>query len=402
MATNSSSANCGVTFCSARLTWVATAVRILISAGLALPPDLTAWIQSPVFRSVLIDPVQTISHVTEAAAIRELSLPGAAFFPDAYNGNKIHIPPLQLAAFEALMHWSVILAIIVVLADFWIASNLERLARSLLTRDDTDTTEAEGMERMDERIRPDLSHIFPFSSKTSASLLQWNDLPGFIAQFYYCSPIIVLASATTDCVQSIKVGLLLEALSESAATGNRQQHRSIVWASFALSLAVYMDLHYIVFLIPVAILWSGSDNSHGMGVLFDLFTVVLQGLSFLLVGKGRYLTVAQSTHFYTFNLVQLQPSLNILWYFGMQIFRRFHSYFTFIMAGLPYLLIIPTAIRFHQYPAVLVSKTSPVSLSSCNYFSDSHAKAVSLFLSTDCNFLVSGDYVSTSWNVVQS
>jgi len=49
------------------------------------------------------------------------------------------------------------------------------------------------------------------------------------------------------------------------------------------------------------------------------------------------------------------PSLTTIWHLGMELFLRFQVYFEFLLAGVPYLTVVPITIRLYMYPAVLVS-----------------------------------------------
>mmetsp|Transcript_11210 Transcript_11210/g.14754 ORF Transcript_11210/g.14754 Transcript_11210/m.14754 type:complete len:179 (-) Transcript_11210:426-962(-) len=48
------------------------------------------------------------------------------------------------------------------------------------------------------------------------------------------------------------------------------------------------------------------------------------------------------------------PSMSIFWYTQMQLFLRFGTYFQVLLAGLPFLIVVPTAIRLYRYPITMI------------------------------------------------
>jgi hypothetical protein len=354
---------------------------------IVLPWDLMDWWNiSSNLRSILINPVYTIQHINEAIAIRQLSV-STSKFVDAYRGQRIHIPPLVLAAMEYFFvpqhkkyyfetngsnPWMII-AIVIFVIDLLIAVRLQQLTASILQREtDDDNDEIMIQEKfMNTKILPkQMIHLFPMSksdtvtanaTKSDASLLvNWNDLPMLIAHFYFVNPITILASAGVGntlnengcCYQNLPILVLLSSLVEACRHKSKQS--SVIYITFTLAVATYMECHYAIFLIPI-LLWQCSHQRRKLIIGFYLiFTVVLQFLSILLVGSDHYISIVRMTHFYSFQLRGQSPSLSTLWYFSMEIFARFRNYFELLLGGLPYFLIAPITIRLYRYPSVLV------------------------------------------------
>jgi GPI transamidase subunit PIG-U len=362
---------------------------------------------SPLRRTGLGNITSTISSPTQKSR-----------FVDAYRGHetghsRIHLPPLALAAMESIIAmtgdapWTVrsdndqrynsphashcdwpwiALSIVGLLVDVWIGTRLERLTVHTLAREANDPSELDLMQHMNPKIAPPLTHIFPMSprressttnsatspssspvtSGTASCWLQWNDLPFYVAHLYYSNPITVLAgsaAATSYCFQNVGLACLVTALAECSAPrlllrggGSAARYgapSSATMAAFGLAVATYLDVHCVVFLIPMAI-WIGAGRAKTLGVLWDLYTCSLQALSLLLVGGDKFCSIFTTTHLHQFALRGQPPSLSTLWYFGMQMFARFRSYFEFLLGGFPYLLVVPVTIRLHRYPSVLV------------------------------------------------
>jgi hypothetical protein len=355
------------------LNWIiiAVVVRLAILFRM-LPTDLSLWIQSPALASAIVSPVYTLDHVREAVAIRQLVEPHR--FVEAYHGRQIHMPVLLLSCLEPLVeaasseYWQhVIFGFLLLLVDFLIAQTLQKLAKALLQRAKDDLWEASLQRRMPQVILPKLSHIFPIWSEPtidsisesqekvdieSEPLFDMDDLPFMVAQLYFVSPVTALSSGVFDCVQNVRTLLVLFAILQAC-----QKSGSTVATAFSLAAATYIDIHSVVFLVPAAIFLherKGQHSTSGLVVLFVVFSVWLQGLSFLLVGPRDYLSIVFTTHGHVFQLAGVAPSLSVLWYFAMEVFQRFTLYFTILLGGLPYLLVAPATIRLYRYPIELV------------------------------------------------
>ena len=214
------------------------------------------------------------------------------------------------------------------------------------------------------------------------SLIQWQDLPTVISVGYYLNPTTVLSTIVRSsdpknenvCFQNIITLLILHTLHVST---KQRSELSLVYISFLMSILTYIDCHYMILLIPVALLVAAarphkisySDDHHNdnsskqqptrtvivpMVVLYTVFTTALHILAGILVGFNYYPAIFVATHLHTFQITNLQPNLSLLWYFGMEVFVPFHRYFTFLLGGLPYFTVVPMTIRLYRYPSVLV------------------------------------------------
>jgi K+-sensing histidine kinase KdpD len=258
-----------------------------------------------------------------------------------------------------------------------IAYNLFVYAKHTLTREFiVDVNEEERWQAvMDVRIQPTrLAHIFPTTSTTAATTssgtnrgqsgphhnnddndndadetkpvvyFAWDQLPRYTARLYFVTATgIALLDPTKTTFQNLPIFFLTEALAAQA--------HSTVWSAFALAISSYLDLHHLLFLIPITL---SAKTPYIPVALFAIFTLSLQWLSYLLVGNAYYWKVVQTTHLYSFHLVGMAPSLSILWYFAMQVFRRFSRYFTVMLSLTPYTIVAPLTIRLYKYPSVLV------------------------------------------------
>lgn len=343
-------------FTRSTLTWQASLLRLALLYRKALPSEWHKWLTSSAFQSILMDPVFSVQTFREASAIRRLFPPHQ--FADAYQGFRIPIPPLLLAAVEPLLGFSedasVIIGILLLVVDYCIAWNLEQIGRALIQRASPREEYLEHM--MPKRICPPLAHVFGIgknSSEDSKQVFSADCLPLMIAHLYYLSPVSILCGSLLHCFQNVPVLCLVMAGRQATC----RQSGTLVWSAFWLALASYISLHNILFAVPIALLFRRKSTMSMMLflVMFVSLSIFLQLLNILLIGQQDYWSIFLSTHLATFKLSNLAPSLSTLWYLGMELFERFSKYLTFALAGLPYVTFIPTVIRLHDYPEALVS-----------------------------------------------
>ncbi|GAX19859.1 phosphatidylinositol glycan, class U [Fistulifera solaris] len=328
----------------------ATVLRCLCVFGLLLPSEWLPWIYSRAVQSTLIDDIFTLGHVLEALAIRQLVPPHS--FASTYEGHTIHLPPLLLALFqpvsrlsESQQHTTVGLCLIVV--DLLIAWTLERLGKFVVQQRKTEW-EDKLQEQVPEAIQPKLSHIFEVTKESNA-VVNSATIPLLMAQLYYWSPITLLTSNVFVCYQNIPVLFSLIGLI-NASQG------SLIWGALSLVLASYINVHHALFVVPSVILIRERRKSVVVFLIsFLSLASAMQALSLYLVGTSEFLLIAYASHIWTFQFQGIEPSLSTLWYFGMEMFDRFSMYFTVLMGGAPYLLVIPLWIRLYRYPEAMIA-----------------------------------------------
>jgi GPI transamidase subunit PIG-U len=411
----------------------ATVTRIVLlnADGILVAPDLSYWMyHSRALSSVLVHPDWTVTPIREAVAMRSLaflarrsrSLQSGSIFAETFSLGQVHVPPLVLAFFEGLEStndWS--RGVFLTVVDLTIAYLLESLSLLVIMRwskatdalynrgshahndSQRDGYAAEHHEasmelRMPQSIRPELSHLLDMPivetpscqlasngtkdstendggvhtrpiSLPKSPLIRLHDLPSFVSLLYYASPVTILASSCFKSAQNCIVLLILLAVWQST-------QGSVVVAGVACSVGVYMDFHSVVFLVPATCCLVSNRRSGKRGIfvlvgVFAVFTCLLQVLSYLLVGR----TVLWETHWYVFRIYPLEPSLSLLWYFSMEVFPRFRTYFTILFGGFPYILVVPVATRLYRFPLSMVceaySRCRPALLNShsrCQHF----------------------------------
>ncbi|GAX15248.1 hypothetical protein FisN_1Hh685 [Fistulifera solaris] len=234
-----------------------------------------------------------------------------------------------------------------IVVDLLIAWTLERLGKFIVQQRKTEW-EDKLQEQIPEAIQPKLSHLFEVTKEKNAVVTSAT-IPLLMAQLYYWSPVTWLTSNIFVCYQNIPVLFTLIGLI-SASQG------SLIWSTLSLVLASYINVHHAIFVVPSVILIRERRKSIMVFLVsFLSLASAMQGLSLYLVGTSEYLFVAYVSHGWTFQFRGMEPSLSTLWYFGMEMFDRFSIYFTVLMGGAPYLLVIPLWIRLFRYPEVMIA-----------------------------------------------
>ncbi len=341
-------------FWTSSSTWAVTTIRlaiiILYHSGAVKTSIPHSWLHSPSLTSILIKPAWTLTHVREALAVQHLV---SGHFADAFRANRIQLPPLLLAAITPLVqstHSDIYWAILCLLLDFGMAVMIESLGLIALFTNRVEAVDVETIEQeqLPEAIRPPHSHVFAINKQEdlSKALISMESLPLLAAQLYYWSPATALSGSVYGCFQNLPGFFLVATFWEAVRRGG-----SLWLSTFFLALAAYLELHHIVFLLPLVALPRSRSMSIPVLISFSVWYGSLHGLSYLLVGPMLE-QVLQATYGVGWRIIR--PSLSIQWYLAMQLFSRFRDYFGALLLGLPYIVVIPISVRLFAYPMVLV------------------------------------------------
>lgn len=349
-------------------TWLVTLIRlaaIIISHTSSVKTSIPgSWLYSPSLTSLVIKPSLTLSHVREALAIQRLV---SGKFSDAYAAHpRIQLPPLLLASLTPLVqskYAELYFALLCLLLDFLLAAMIEAIARFALFTNRVESVDQEAKEQaqLPEAIQPQNSHIFAIYEEESykeakeSPLIPMESLPLVAAQLYFWSPITFLSGSVYSCFQAFPGFFLVASLFEGVRCGG-----SSLLSTFFLAVAAYLELHHVVFLLPLAALPLGKGKSRPLWMVlsFGFWFACLQGLSYQLVGPKMLEKVIQAT--YGLGWSTIQPNLSVQWYFAMQLFSRFRDYFGAMCVGLPYMLVVPITMRLYKYPMELVAAFSMI------------------------------------------
>jgi len=227
------------------------------------------------------------------------------------------------------------------------------------------------------------------------AILELADIPQVCAIFYYCNPISILTNCCTACsfhgLWHLLVVSALQELTNTTATtttksmtttntsngngngnGNAseaskptQQQLSksnVPMAMLYLAIVSHIEINSIIYLLP-SILFTRRGFGYtrlvrsivGCIGFFLLWSTLLQYLSLLLVGRSNFFAMLLQSYAKEYNFHDLEPNLGMQWYFFMNMFHRFRTYFAIMHFGVPYLFAAPLLLRFHRYPTALTA-----------------------------------------------
>jgi len=270
-----------------------------------------------------------------------------------------------------LNHAEWIIAILVLLVDLAIAGMIEAIGNVVLFTNHAEDVQRESREqqKLPEAIQAPNRHIFavdkqPLTSKDNP-LISMESLPLLAAQFYYWSPVTILSSSVYSCFQTLPALFHLICWNEALSDDG-----SFLLSTFFLAMATYLELHHIVYLIPLMALPMFRGQRLFVLASFAFWFACLQGLSYQLVGNNLLLVVKAT---YRMGWKTIRPSLSVQWYLAVQLFSRFRGYFGALLLGAPYILVAPVAIRLARYPMVMVRLFEWLSCINFLSLSDNHA-----------------------------
>jgi len=353
------------------------------------------------------------AHAIWALASIKSSKNFSSFYP---ANNSIRIPPLVLAMFSPLVetesNFGLWFSILLLLIDVLISYLIEQIGIRLLglpssskSLDDNNISsqrkqpskEEDLQRKLPESVRPQYAHIFPIyifgdnasdstsscskgSSKNKESnairgqepSIPLRSLPLLSAQIYYWSPFTALPTSLFYCWQNIAPLFLVASVYESICSSS--SGGSLSMASFYLAVATYLEPHHVAYVIPIILLSSSFNDYNRLPsssttvpskrdlktkkpalfiIFFAVWSLLLQGISYSLVGPENYWRVLGTIYGNTW--LTTSPNLSLQWYFRMQIFSRFRDYFGAIYAGIPFVLVGPLCLRFFRYPELLLA-----------------------------------------------
>lgn len=217
-------------------------------------------------------------------------------------------------------------------------------------------------------------------------ILTLDQVPLLVSLLYFSNPVSMIANCTGS-LRSIWDALALTSLyyatkpsSKTSKEGIPIKVKSASSAAAFLALVTYVDVGYAMLLVPI-LLWRGmlrdqkqksslksqrgqNNDWKAVLILYICYTTCLHFLASLLVGgdSNEYKSVMIQTMLPNVAFVDQDqsgslpgPSMGLHWYFFVQMFDRFRSYFTVFVAGIPAMFVIPLTIRLHRYPSVLAA-----------------------------------------------
>lgn len=303
-----------------------------------------SWMSSIGLRSLFSHPIYSLKHLREGFFLQSFGKSFAsAYIP---QDNIFCLPPLFMALLRPISTLNdhtqkIIFLCLIYLLDVFVAKCLVDIARLVVLNQED---EAEEEDIMDEKIRPKQAWIFGLGERsgivTQPMMIAIEEIPVLVGLVYYCNPFVIVSGALFQNFQNLIFLLYLLPL-RVAESGN------VPLATFWVAIATSLELYSIVYLVPVVILAGRKTGDYrrvilGTLMFFATWMTSLVVLNSLLVG-GWWI------HYHRY-LDIVEPSLSTYWYFSMQMFDRFRTFYTVLIIGLPYIFVFPLTFRLHQYP----------------------------------------------------
>jgi len=321
---------------------------VLVGAAAAVCLRVALLLSNSV-REAVSSRVEVSTPVTSFLRIRE----GAFLWEQGgspYDGDALHRPPFVLFFFYPFVSaGDAVRAVAFAVLDALVALVLRRVAQEYLQSDEArPSCSLRGKlakYKVQDARKWDVAHVG--SEAGSGSDVEW--LPDAVALIYLWHPYSILSCVgmSTLVLDHLVVALaLLTALSRRA-----------VLSVLLLSFATYSSPHS-GFLLPAIALLLDRSSSNGrkgvsMGLTVGLF-LIATGL--LLVGSRLAIGSWDFVHaVYGFVVLvpDLVPNVGLFWYFFMEIFDHFKSFFLFIFQYHIAVYPIPLAVRLSHRPVFL-------------------------------------------------
>jgi len=276
--------------------FLGTAIRGLLLLDSFTTSILSKYFQSSALQSILYDPTYTLKSLKEAIFLSSVDKNGTVTSTLQFEFGNLH--PMLLAGIDKLLKMipsdvtipginvdiseEVVFAIAALIIDLFTALQLYRLAKAVF-RVETDRLKFEKVveQKMPPQIYP-ISHsrtfLFGLRFEDDAifepPLFSSTNVPILCTMMYYLNPFTILTSASGfPSIQGIWVLLFVSAL-VSSMTGNA------IFGGFCVATLCHFDINYIVFLLPVALLWRSPLEFHSAEFKKDRPTIKLFLVSF--------------------------------------------------------------------------------------------------------------------------
>ncbi|KAG2218148.1 hypothetical protein INT45_007851 [Circinella minor] len=122
---------------------------------------------------------------------------------------------------------------------------------------------------------------------------------------------------------------------------------AMIW----IALAGYLGLYPAMLVVPL-ILMQPSSKSFGMITTFALSIVGLLGISRWLVGSWDFIAATYGVILF---LSDLTPNTGMFWYFFIEIFDQFRSFFMVVFQFHAFIFVAPLCIKLRHQPLFVIT-----------------------------------------------
>ncbi|CAO3649261.1 unnamed protein product [Cunninghamella blakesleeana] len=263
-------------------------------------------------RVELSTPVTSYKQLTEGVFLYHSQVP-------PYDGGVFHQAPLLLIIFSFLFQLpEVVIFFIYSLLDIIIAHTLQSIAK---------------LKREREKSMPTLD------IEKNLTLIH----PTLISALYLFNPFTVLSCISRSTIIFSNLSVIM-ALFWSLL---EKEQFAMIWIALATYLSVYPAM-----LVPALyLLLPQHKRKQAIAVYFGSL-IFLLGLSRSVIGNWDFL---KATYGVVLLLPDLTPNIGMFWYFFIEIFDQFRSFFLMVFQFHTFIFVAPLCIRFRNHPAFIVT-----------------------------------------------
>ncbi|ORY96119.1 GPI transamidase subunit PIG-U [Syncephalastrum racemosum] len=257
-------------------------------------------------RVELSTPVTSYKRLTEGVFMFENSIP-------PYAGGLFHQAPLLLGLVSFFSNVPYSIPILYTAMDVAVAHCLQRITS----------------------LKQSRFTLQRLTVEAAASALH----PAVTAALYLFNPLTILSCLSRSSILFTNLTIVIALLS---AISNRP-----VSAMLSIALASYLSFYPIMLLPPLILFRTGRASMIASVATFTATLLSLLTISYLLVGSWDFI---QATYGVILFLSDLTPTLGMFWYFFIEIFDQFRSFFMVVFQLHVFIFAAPLCIKFRQQP----------------------------------------------------
>ncbi|RIA78873.1 GPI transamidase subunit PIG-U [Glomus cerebriforme] len=268
-------------------------------------------------RIEIVTPVTSFTRLTEGLYLFENGVP-------PYDGGAFHQAPLLLACFQLLGYLPVIFTkLTFILTDLILAYYL------------TDIT----------RMKQQLYCHFP---RLKVELKTKEIDPWIVAGLYLFNPFTIASCLSKSTIIFTNLSIIL------GTYYSLKNNKS--YGMFWIAMASYLSFYPFMLVLPTILMLINDAESKGKNIKSEIFSCAglyagwLSGLlllSYFLVGSWDFL---EATYGVILLLPDLTPNVGLFWYFFIEMFDQFRSFFLVVFQIHAFIFMVPVSIKLRNHP----------------------------------------------------
>ncbi|KAI9019341.1 GPI transamidase subunit PIG-U [Phycomyces nitens] len=260
-------------------------------------------------RVELVTPVTSFKRLTEGVHLYESNVP-------PYDGGLVHQSPLLLALFSFLNDLpSITIPLLYSVLDVVIAHALQKICRAKQARDI-------GKPKLAIETGPPI-------------------LPSTVAALYLFNPFTILSCVSKSTILFTNLSIVMSLL--WASLGNT------VASMFWVAMASYLSFYPVMLVAPLGLLLKSRATT--VVSVFMGWSVLLLAVSRLIIGSWEFM---RETYGVIILLSDLTPNIGMFWYFFIEIFDQFRSFFMAVFQLHSFIFVTPLCIKLRHSPVFVI------------------------------------------------